>query len=170
MCISRASFFGPILAAAGAASLVLLLGGLMTDLGPWYQSLKVPGWKPPDWLFGPMWTVIFGLWAFAAYIAWQHAPTRSLREWMLVCLTLNGFLNVLWSALFFRLHHPDWALIEVVLLWLSILLLIFVLGRASRLAALLLVPYLAWVSIAGALNLSVVRLNYAVLTGEPLPG
>lgn len=155
----------PILAAAGAAALVLLLGGLMTDLGAWYQSLKVPAWKPPDWLFGPMWTLIYSLWALAAYIAWRDAPTRTVRERMLVCLALNGLLNILWSALFFRLHHPECALIEVVFLWLSILLLIVVLGRVSRLAGLLLVPYLAWVSLAGLLNLSIVRLNYSMLAG-----
>jgi tryptophan-rich sensory protein len=72
---------------------------------------------------------------------------------------LNGFLNLLWSLLFFRLHRPDWALEEVATLWLSIALLILVLVRTARLAGLLLAPYLVWVSIAALLNFEVVRLN-----------
>jgi tryptophan-rich sensory protein len=72
---------------------------------------------------------------------------------------LNALLNVAWSALFFRLHRPDWALLEVVLLWLSIAMLIVLLARISGRASLLLVPYLAWVSFAGVLNWAVVQLN-----------
>jgi tryptophan-rich sensory protein len=71
----------------------------------------------------------------------------------------NAFFNVLWSVLFFRLHRPDLALLEVSLLWLSIVLLMFLLRRASKAAAWLLLPYLAWVTYAAALNLAVVRMN-----------
>ena len=78
---------------------------------------------------------------------------------MLALFALNGFLNLLWSLLYFRLRRPDWALIEVGLLWLSVLLLIVVLGRYSRTAAWLLVPYLAWITVAGALNWGTVQLN-----------
>lgn len=95
----------------------------------------------------------------AGVIAWRRAPRRVDREWMLALFALNGFLNVLWSLLFFRLHRPDWALFEVLLLWLSILLLIWVLARYARIASLLLLPYLAWVAFAGFLNLATVRLN-----------
>jgi tryptophan-rich sensory protein len=78
---------------------------------------------------------------------------------MLALFALNGFLNLLWSLLYFRLRRPDWALIEVGLLWLSVLLLIVVLGRYSRTAAWLLAPYLAWITFAGALNWGTVQLN-----------
>jgi len=81
------------------------------------------------------------------------------REWVIGLFALNGFLNVLWSLLFFALKRPDWALVEVALLWLSILLLIIVFWRFVKPASLYLVPYLLWVSFAAFLNLTVVRLN-----------
>lgn len=149
----------PILVAALAALLVAIVGGTITELGPWYQSLTRPDWQPPDWLFGPVWTVIFALAAISAATAWQNAPTRAARDWIIIFFALNGFLNILWSLLFFQLKRPDWALVEVGLLWLSILLLIISLARISKLASLLLVPYLAWVSFAAILNWKIVQLN-----------
>lgn len=157
-------------AAVAGATVILLIGGLLTDLGPWYRNLKAPPWKPPDWLFAPIWTLIYALWVAAVYFAWKRTPSPTGRAWMIAALVLNGVLNVAWSVLFFKLHHPDWAAIELLLLWLSVLAIMVVLGRASRLAGLLLVPYLAWVSLAGLLNLSIVRLNYAMLTGEAPSG
>ena len=103
----------PIVVAAAAAIFVAVLGGLMTDLGPWYASLKQPSWKPPDWAFGPIWTTIFALAAAAGVIGWRRAPSRSDREQLLVLFAANGFLNVFWSLLYFRLHRPDWSLVEV---------------------------------------------------------
>lgn len=149
----------PVAVAAIAAVAVAVLGGLMTDIGPWYRSLQQPAWKPPDWAFGPAWTVIYALTAIAGVRAWREAPGRRERETMLVLFSANAFLNVLWSLLFFRLRRPDWALVEVVLLWLSVLVLIVVVGRWSRGAAWLLLPYLLWVTYAGALNWANVRLN-----------
>ena len=149
----------PLGFAALAALAVMGLGGLMTDLGPWSETLRAPAWKPPDWLFGPIWTVIFAFWAMAAYLGWRQAPDGASRQSAMASLAFNGFLNILWSALFFRLRHPDWALIEVVLLWLSIVLAMVALRRCSKPAALLLLPYLDWVSVAAALNSEIVRLN-----------
>lgn len=149
----------PILVAGGCAVLVAAIGGTVTDIGPWYRSLNKPWFQPPDWLFGPAWTLIFALAALSAAQAWRDAPDQVAREWLIGLFALNGFLNILWSLLFFKLRRPDWALFEVVLLWASILLLIVVLGRYSRLGALLLVPYLLWVSFAAYLNLTIVRLN-----------
>jgi tryptophan-rich sensory protein len=159
MMAHRASRWPPIVVAALAATTVAMLGGLMTELGTWYYGLRQPAWKPPDWLFGPAWTTIFALTAVAGIQAWRDAPDRRARDWLLALFALNGFLNVFWSLLFFRLRRPDWALIEVGLLWLSIVLLIGVLARWSRPAAWLLAPYLAWVTFAAALNAEVVRLN-----------
>lgn len=149
----------PVVFAAGAAVAVAGLGGLMTDIGPWYLGLKQPAWKPPDWAFGPAWTVIFALAAASGVAAWRSAPSRADREWLLALFALNGFLNVLWSLLYFRLRRPDWALLEVGLLWLSVLLLMVVTGRYSRKASLLLAPYLLWILFAAALNWATVRLN-----------
>lgn len=148
------------IAVAGFAALaVAVLGGLMTDLSGWYQDLRKPSWQPPGYLFAPAWTLIFALVALSAATAWQVATDRRTREWILILFISNGFLNVLWSLLFFRLRRPDWALIEVVALWISILWMILFLRRHSNLAAWLLVPYLAWVSFAGFLNYTVVQLN-----------
>jgi translocator protein len=149
----------PILVAAGAALFVGVLGGTITDLGPWYQGLKKPEWQPPDAAFGAIWTAIFALTAASAVIAWRRAPKGSEREWLLGLFALNGFLNVLWSLLFFRLHRPDWSLLEVVALWLSIVALIIYTARHARLSGVLLTPYLVWVSLASVLNFDVVRLN-----------
>jgi benzodiazapine receptor len=149
----------PILIAALSATAVAALGALMTDLGPWYMSLRKPSWQPPDWLFGPVWTLIFGLCALSGYIAWRNAPNRGGRDGIIGLFALNGFLNILWSTIFFRLRRPDWALVEVGLLWFSIFLMIIVLMRYSKTASLLLLPYLGGVTFAGALNWAVVRLN-----------
>ena len=157
--MTRGGTLKPILIAAAAAMAVAGLGGWMTDIGPWSLSLVQPSWKPPDWLFGPAWTVIFALAAASGVTAWRAAPTRTAQEWMLVLFALNGFLNVLWSLLYFRLRRPDWALMEVGFLWLSVALLMVVLGRYSRKASLLLAPYLLWIAFAGVLNWATVRLN-----------
>lgn len=155
----RVQIWKPVAAAAAAAAFVAVLGGTMTDLGPWYQSLRQPAWKPPDGLFGPAWTLIFGLTALSGALAWKHARDRTRRDWILSLFALNGFLNILWSALFFRVKRPDWALIEVGFLWLSILILIVLVARHSKVAGWLLAPYLAWVTFAAVLNFAVVRLN-----------
>ncbi len=157
--MSVARMWKPVAVAAAAAVFVAVLGALMTDLGPWYAALKQPPWKPPDAAFGPIWTTIFALAAAAGAIGWRRAPTRAKREVLLVLFALNGFLNVLWSLLFFRLHRPDWSMIEVPFLWLSVLALIVALWPFARLAAWLLVPYLAWVSIASMLNWQTIVLN-----------
>lgn len=149
----------PVWIAAAAAISVAVIGGLMTDIGPWYASLKQPAWKPPDWAFGPVWTTIFALAAVAGVIGWRRAPSRAARETMLVLFAANGFLNVFWSLLYFRLHRPDWSLYEVPLLWLSVLALILLLARFAKPAAWLLAPYLVWVATAAALNWQTVKLN-----------
>ncbi len=150
-----------VVVAAISASAVAAVGGTMTDLGPWYRTLAKPPWQPPDAAFGPIWTAIFACAAASSVIAWRKATSLATREWIIGLFALNGFLNVLWSLLFFRLRRPDWAMIEVGGLWLSILLLILFLFRLSRMASALLTPYLVWVAVAAALNFEVVRLNPA---------
>lgn len=158
--MSRAWILPSALAALAALG-VAMLGMTMTDLGPWYRSLEQPAWAPPDPVYGAAWTLIYALAAASAVLAWRAAPNRRAVETLIGLFALNGFLNVLWSLLFFRLRRPDLALGEVVLLWLSIVLLMVATGRHSRAAALLLVPYLAWVALAGYLNWEIVRLNPA---------
>jgi benzodiazapine receptor len=154
-----ARYARPFATAAALAVVVAALGTTMTDLGPWYQSLKTPPWKPPDWLFGPAWTTIFALAALSAGRAWVNAPSLAYRARVLALFLINGLLNLAWSALFFTLHRPDWAMNEVVLLWASILVLVVYTWRASPFASMLLLPYLAWVSFASVLNWQIVKLN-----------
>ena len=149
----------PVLAAATVAVVVAVLGAFVTDLGPWYYDLNKPVWQPPDWLFGPAWTLIFGLAAAAGVSAWRGARSSSTRARIITLIALNIFLNTLWSVLFFRLHRPDWALAEVTFLWLSIAALMRGLWSSSQLASWLLTPYLAWVSFAAVLNFTIVTLN-----------
>ena len=148
----------PVLSAAACALFVAALGASATDIGPWYQALHKPSWQPPDWLFGPAWTIIYALTAYAGVLAWNNSFGH-VRQWIMACFALNALLNVGWSELFFHFHRPDYALWEVVPFWLSIALLIVVVRGVSRRGAWLLVPYLAWVTFAGVLNLTVVRLN-----------
>jgi len=131
-------------------------GAFLTDLTPWYRGLRKPSWQPPDWLFGPAWTLILGLASYSLYLALRDSHDPLMFTALFV---LNGILNVVWSPLFFKLRRPDWALIEVPFLWLSILTPIVLLLPVSGLASALLLPYLAWVSFASFLNLTIVRLN-----------
>lgn len=153
------SWFLPVVIAAVAAIAVAALGATITDLGPWYQGLAKPDWTPPDPAFGLGWTVIFTTTAIAAVTAWRAAPTSQVSDTLVGLFAFNAFLNISWSLLFFRVQRPDWAFAELVLLWLSILALIIICARYSKLSALMMVPYLVWVSFAGALNWQIISLN-----------
>lgn len=135
------------------------IGAALTELGPWYFALRHPSWKPPDAAFGVIWSTIFTLCAISAWLAWQAADTPALRRRVAWLFGINALLNIVWSALYFKLQRPDWALFEVVFLWLSILVLMVGLWRLSRWASWLLVPYAVWVAVAALLNLQTVGLN-----------
>ena len=135
------------------------IGAWLTDLSPWYYALRKPSWQPPDWLFGPAWSVILALASLSAFLAWRNAVADSERVIIAVLFAINGILNILWSPLFFKFRRPRWALMEVPFLWLSILVPIVVLAQISLLSSLLLIPYLLWVSFAAVLNFAIVRLN-----------
>lgn len=134
-------------------------GGILTTIGPWYRNLKKPSWQPPDWLFGPAWTLILGLSAWAGILAWQGAANDADRTAIIILYAVNFVCHFLWSPLFFNLRRPDWALVEVVFLWGSVLALCIGLRQYSVLASWLIVPYFMWVSFAALLNFKIVRLN-----------
>jgi tryptophan-rich sensory protein len=121
----------------------------------WYPALRKPSWTPPSWIFGPVWTALYGMMAVAGWLAWRDGRTRSATLVFLLQLFLNGA----WSWVFFGARRPDLAFACVVALWLAIIATIAAFWRVSRMAVILFVPYLAWVSFAAALNLAVVRLN-----------
>ncbi len=149
----------PVIAAVIWAVILGGVGGLATEIGPWYKNLKKPSWQPPDWLFGPAWTLILGLAAWAAVLAYNGATTDAGRTAVVILYSVNLAFHFLWSPLFFKLKRPDLALIEVVFLWGSVLALCMALREYSVTASWLIVPYLAWVSFAAVLNLMIVKLN-----------
>jgi benzodiazapine receptor len=145
--------------AFAAVMVVALLGGVMTEVGSWYEGLKFPWFRPPNWLFGPAWSVIYVLIATSGVIAWDHSADEATRHTLIWLYAVNGVLNVLWSPLFFKLRRPDWALYELVVFWLSVLALVGFIASVSPMAGWIIAPYLAWVTFAGILNLRVVQLN-----------
>jgi translocator protein len=149
----------PALGAAFGVVAMAMIGGWLTDIGPWYANLKFPPWKPPNWAFGPIWTVILLLAAIAIVITWQATPGGAPRLWLAALLLANGALNIFWNYLFFTIKRPDLAFYGVIALWLSILAIVIAAAQVSTTAALLFAPYLIWVGIAATLNLSIVRLN-----------
>lgn len=124
----------------------------------WYAELNRPTFAPPNWVFGPVWTILYVCMAISAWLVWREAALRQAP----VAFALFGgqlLLNAAWSILFFGLHSPAAALADLLLLWLGIVATIFAFGRYSGTASILLVPYLAWVTFAGFLNYGFWRLN-----------
>lgn len=117
------------------------------------------GLESADWAFGPAWTVILGIAAWSGVLAWTNASSSAEQVRILVLFGVNVLLHMLWSPLFFNLRRPDWALIEVPFLWLSIVALMIGLAPLSATSDWLLAPYLFWVTFAAFLNLTIVRLN-----------
>lgn len=142
-----------VLACAAAAT-----PGLVFRPGDWYRRLAKPAWRPPDWLFGPVWLVLYISIAVAGWLVWRQAGADGVTLALSV-YAVQLVLNGLWSAVFFGLRRPDLAFVEIVCLWLSILATIAVFRRVDPTAAYLLVPYALWVSFAVALNFRVWRLN-----------
>lgn len=126
--------------------------------GEWYAGLSKPAWNPPNWIFGPVWTALYLMMAVAAWRIWRLGGFGGQRR-PLVLFFIQLALNAAWSPLFFGLKEPGLAFAEILVLWLAIVLTITAFRRADRLAAGLLVPYLAWVSFASVLNFTLWRMN-----------
>lgn len=126
--------------------------------GEWYASLEKPSWNPPNTVFGPVWTVLYLLMATAAWLVWRARGFGGATTALTVYLVQLA-ANTAWSWLFFGLQDIGLALADIVVLWVLIALTIALFRKHHRLAALLLVPYLLWVSYATALNFALWRLN-----------
>ena len=135
------------------------IGGNFTVLDDWYYSLIQPSWKPDDLIFPIAWTIIFTLCAISGGMLLSSASANTLKLRISTCFLLNAFLNVWWSYLYFFIKRPDMALLEVVFLWGSIIILILFSKAINRVASFLLIPYLAWVTLASVLNYETTRLN-----------
>lgn len=132
------------------------------QLADWFANLKKPTWNPPNWLFAPVWTTLFIMMAVAAWLVWRNSWQSD--RWAKSRLALSWFgiqlaLNVGWSVLFFGFQRPGFALIEIVILWLAIAITGYLFARHSKIAAILMVPYLCWVSFASVLNWAIWSLN-----------
>ena len=124
----------------------------------WYASLNRPSYAPPNWVFGPVWTLLYVMMAVAGWLVWKSSGSVGKR----FALTMFGIqlvLNAAWSVIFFGWHQPGWAFLEICMLWLAIATTVVSFKRRSSAAAVLLIPYLAWVSFAAVLNYGFWSLN-----------
>jgi tryptophan-rich sensory protein len=136
------------------------IGGWFTSssVNDWFRTLAKPSWNPPNWVFGPVWTVLYATMAIAAWLIWrQHGLPAATAP--LTVFLLQLILNVAWSGFFFGLQNPKLAFFEILFLWASILITIVTFANFRALSAWLMVPYLLWVSYAVALNFAIWRLN-----------
>ncbi|MDQ0562040.1 tryptophan-rich sensory protein [Rhizobium mesoamericanum] len=138
------------------ASFAAAATGVIFRPGVWYKQLEKPRWRPPDWLFAPVWTVSYASLGLSGWLVWLETGISALP---LSVYAVQLLLNAAWTPIFFGLHRPGLAVVEVIVLWATILATIIMFHPVNAAAALLLVPYLAWVTFAAALNLSIWRRN-----------
>jgi len=148
--------------AMGLCLFIGFLGALatQTSIGDWYLQLNKPSYNPPNWIFGPIWTVMYILMGISAGIIWSKG---FYHRWVKTALYLFGFqllLNAFWSLLFFGLKEPFWALIDIIALFVELLFTFKWFKIVNKLAAYLLIPYIIWVAFAALLNFEIWRLNF----------
>lgn len=131
----------------------------ISQIPVWYSTLNKPSFNPPNWLFGPVWTVLYIMIAVSAYLVWQRRDGSALWSTARNVYIIQLILNFSWSAVFFGMHQVLGALVVIGFLWLSIIVLMYYFGKFSKAAAWLLAPYLLWVSFASVLNLYIYLLN-----------
>ena len=141
--------------AAGAIGSIFTREAIPT----WYATLEKPAFNPPNWLFAPVWTLLYLMMGIAAFLVWRKGlENRQLRIALIVFL-VQLVLNALWSVAFFGLESPLYGLIVIAALWVAILFTVLKFYRISLAASVLLLPYLLWVSFAAVLNSSIWLLN-----------
>jgi len=143
--------------AIAVSELAGVIGAVFTvpAISGWYATLAKPAVNPPSWVFGPVWIALYFLMGVAAFLVWRRGLATSGVKRALVIFDIQLILNVVWSIIFFGLHNPGGAFIEIIFLWLAILATTIAFAKISKFAAWLLVPYLLWVSFAGYLNFSI---------------
>lgn len=136
-----------------------LIGSIATipNVDTWYLTLVQPAWTPPNWVFGPVWNVLYVLMGISAALVWKSERTG--KRWVLVLFFFHLLVNTAWSLVFFGLHDTSSSLLIIKALWLLIIALMIAFWRYSHVATYLLVPYLLWVSYAASLNLGIMLLN-----------
>ncbi len=142
----------------------LAVGGIagwltVPEIAGWYAGLNKPSFNPPNYLFGPVWTTLYAMMGIAFFLIWKADANAGLKKTAMILFAVQLVLNFFWSLIFFNAHQVGWALVEIIVMWLFILLTIFSFGKISSLAAWLLVPYICWVSFATLLNAALWKLN-----------
>lgn len=142
------------------SNLAGIIGALftITGVGSWYQEIAKPSWNPPGWVFGPVWTTLYILMGIAAFIIWDKRNVY-LTGRAFLYFGIQLALNTLWSIIFFGMHNPGLAFIEILILLLLIILTTREFFKIDSLAGVLMVPYIAWVSFASVLNFTIWMLN-----------
>ena len=145
----------------GVCFVAAALGSVATNpaIATWYASLKKPSFQPPNWLFGPVWTILYIAMGIALFLVWRQGWSSPRVRTGVILFGVQLVLNSFWSILFFGLHQPLAGLIEIVLLWVVVLLTTLVFFGVSVTAGALLVPYIIWISFATILNAAIVHLN-----------
>ena len=140
---------------AGAIGSIFTVSSIPT----WYAVLKKPFFNPPNWIFGPVWTVLYILMGISLYLVWKKGIKTEESKVALILFGFQLVINALWSIIFFGLRMPSYALIGIIILWVAILFTIIKFYNISKPAAYLLIPYILWVSFASVLNLYIWLLN-----------
>ncbi len=140
------------------------IGGLSTvpSIPTWYAALAKPSFNPPNWVFAPVWTALYGLMAIAAWLVWRTPKTGPRAAARLAGLSFFGIqllLNAIWTPVFFHYHQLLAALVVILCLWVAIMLTTVQFWRVDRIAGILFLPYFVWVAFATALNYEIYRLN-----------
>jgi len=148
----------------GAVVVSELAGGIgslftVSAIPTWYATLAKPALNPPSWIFGPVWTTLYLLMGIAAFLVWKKGWDRKDVQKALGVFLLQLVLNAAWSIIFFGLHSPLWALVDISAMWLAIVWTMVLFYRISKPAMWLLLPYILWVSFAAYLNYSILALN-----------
>ncbi len=137
------------------------IGSIFTTpkIATWYAALSKPSFNPPNWIFGPVWTILFILMGISLYLIISQDIREKKVKIAAFIFGIQLALNTLWSVLFFGMQSPVLAFIEIIFLWLAILATILLFRKINKTAAYLLIPYILWVSFAAALNLTIISLN-----------
>lgn len=128
------------------------------NIASWYQYLKKPSFAPPNWLFGPAWTLFYFLMAVAAFLVWREKENKNIKPALLIYL-IHLVFNAFWSIIFFGLKNLSLAFFEIIILWILILITIIKFYKIKPLAGFLLIPYILWVTFASILNFAIWMLN-----------
>ncbi len=144
--------------------IVELLGGAggyftLSSIKTWYVALEKPPGNPPNWIFGPVWTTLYALIGISLALVWHRAAPGQIKTSAIAWFVMQMVLNLAWTPIFFGAHQINAALIVIAGMWISIAVTIYYFRKADRVAALLLVPYLLWVSYATYLNAGYAVLN-----------